>query len=56
MSRTDEFPLGCLRTAFMRLKEKFESTTQAARCEVKLEYEQMKMKVSEDPEVFINNL
>ncbi len=48
--------MGCTRSAFLRLKEKYESTTQHARCEVKLEYESMKMKLSDDPEVFINRL
>ena len=38
------------------LNEKYESKTQHERCEVKLEYESMKMKLSDDPEVFINRL
>ena len=38
------------------MKEKFESTSQDARCEIKLEYESMKMKNNEDPEMFINTM
>ena len=45
MANSDEFPMGCTRSAFLRLKEKYESTTQHARCEVKLEYGYMKMKL-----------
>ena len=56
MARSNDHPQGCFRTAFKKLKEKFESTSQAARCEIKLEYESMKMKTQEDPELFINTL
>ena len=56
MARSNDHPQGCFRTAFKKLKEKFESTSQAARCEIKLEYESMKMKTHEDPELFINTL
>ena len=35
---------------------KFESTSQDARCEIKLEYESMNIRVNEYPELFINNL
>ncbi len=37
LSRSKLFPMGCTYTEFKILKEKFESTTQAARCEVKLD-------------------
>ena len=56
MARSNDHPQGCFRTAFKKLKEKFESTSQASRCEIKLEYESMKMKTHEDPELFINTL
>ena len=56
MERSKDHPQGCFRTAFRKLKEKFESTSQDARCEIKLEYESMKMKSHEDPELFINTL
>ena len=56
MARSNDHPQGCFRTAFKKLKEKFESTSQDARCEIKLEYESMKMKTHEDPELFINTL
>ncbi len=56
LARTDQYPMGCTNTAFSRLKEKFDSTTQAERCEHKLEYESLRMKKEDDPEVFINQL
>ena len=56
MARSNDHPQGCFSTEFKKLKEKFESTSQAARCEIKLEYESMKMKTHEDPELFINTL
>ena len=56
MARSNDHPQGCFRTEFKKLKEKFESTSQAARCEIKLEYETLKMKNNEDPELFINTL
>ena len=56
MARSNDHPQGCFRTAFKKLKEKFESTSQDSRCEIKLEYESMKMKSNEDPELFINTL
>ena len=56
MERSKDHPQGCFRTAFNNLKEKFESTSQDSRCEIKLEYESMKMKSNEDPELFINTL
>ena len=56
MARSNDHPQGYFRTAFKKLKEKFESTSQASRCEIKLEYESMKMKTHEDPELFINTL
>ena len=56
MARSNDHPQGCFRTEFRKLKEKFESTSQASRCEIKLEYESMKMKSNEDPELFINTL
>ena len=56
MARSKNHPLVCFRTAFKKLKEKFEPTSQSARCEIKLEYESMKMKNNEDPELFINTL
>ena len=49
MERSNNHPQVCFRTAFKKLKEKFESTSQDARCEIKLEYESMKMKTHEDP-------
>ena len=56
MERSNDHPQGCFRTAFKKLKENFESTSQAARYKIKLEYESMKMKTHEDPEIFINTL
>ena len=56
MERSNDHPQGCFRTAFRKLKEKFESTSQSERCEIKLEYESMKMKINEDPDLFINTL
>ena len=56
MTRSNDHPQGCFRTSFRMLKEKFESTSQAALCEIKLEYESLRMKNNEDPEFFINTL
>ena len=56
MSRSNYQPQGCFSTSFKKLKEKFESTSQSSRCEIKLEYETLKMKNNEDPELFINTL
>ena len=56
MARSNDHPQCCFRTAFRKLKEKFESTSQSARCEIKLEYESMNMKSNEDPDLFINTL
>ena len=56
MERSKDHPQRCFRTAFKKLKEKFESTSKAERCEIKLEYESLKMKSHEDPETFINTL
>ena len=56
MARSNDHLQGCFRTEFKKLKEKFESTSQDARCEIKLEYESMKMKSHKDPELFINTL
>ena len=39
MERSNYHPQGCFRTAFKKLKEKFESTSQDSLCEIKLEYE-----------------
>ena len=44
MARSNDHPQGFFRTEFKKLKEKFESTSQASRCEIKLEYENLKMK------------
>ena len=56
MERSKDHPQGCFRKSFKKLKGKFESTSQDARFEIKLEYESMKMKRNEDPELFINTL
>ena len=56
MERSNEHPQCCFRTEFNKLKEKFESTSQDSQCEIKLEYETLKMKNNEDPELFINTL
>ena len=56
MERSKDHHLGCFRTEFKKLKENFESTSQDERCEIKLEYESMKMKSHEDPELFINTM
>ena len=49
MARSNDHPQGCFRTEFRKLKENFESTSQVDRCEIKLEYEIMRMKNNEDP-------
>ena len=56
MSISNDHPQGCLRASFRKLKGKFESTSQDSRCEIKLEYESLKVKNNEDPELFINTL
>ena len=56
LARSKLFPLGFTLTAYIILKEKFESTTQADRCEVKLDFESMKIKGSQDPEVFVHRI
>ena len=56
MERSNDHYQGCFRTSFKKLKEKFESTSQDDRCEIKLEYESLKMRNNEDPELFINTL
>ena len=56
ISRSNDHPQGCFRTEFKKLKENFESTSQADRCEIKLEYESLKMRNNEDRELFINTL
>ena len=56
MARSNYHPQGCFRTEFRKLKENFDSDSQDARCEIKLEYESLKMNNNEDPELFINNL
>ena len=44
MEISNDHPQGCFRTAFRKLKEKFESTSHDARCKIKLEYESLKMR------------
>ena len=56
MERSDDHPQGCFRTSLKKIKEKFESTSQYSLCDIKLEYESMKMRNNEDPELFINTL
>ena len=56
MERSTDHPQGCFRKEFKKLKEKFESNSQDAYFEITLEYEYMKMRNNEDPELFINTL
>ena len=49
MTISNDHPQGSFRTAFKKLKEKFESTSQDSLFEIKLEYESMKMSNNEDP-------
>ena len=56
MERSTYHTRGFFSTAFKKLKEKFESTSQDSSFEIKLEYESMKMRNHEDPEIFINTL
>ena len=56
MARSNDHPQGCFRTELRKLKEKFESTSKADRCEINLEYDSMMMKSHEYPELFINTL
>ncbi len=46
LARKPQYPMGFTLTAFKSLKEKYESTTQASRFELKLEYESLKMKAN----------
>lgn len=56
MYRSTYYPKVYLKKYFKRLTEIFESTYQYSKCEIKLEYETMKMKYHDDPEIFINTL
>ena len=56
MARSNDHPQVCFRTSFKKLKENFESISQDAICEIKLEYDSMKMKSNKDPDLFINTL
>lgn len=55
-SKTIEFPSGSENLAWDRLSEKFESTSQASKCQIKSEYEGLVMMVNQDPEIFITDL
>ena len=56
MEILEDHPHGFFRTEFKKLKENFQSTSQDACCEIKLEYESMNMRNNEEPELFINTL
>ena len=55
-SRTVEFEEVCEVTAWNKLKEKFESSSQAAKCNTSREYETLSLRYNEDPEVFITKM
>ena len=56
MERSTDHLQGLFRIAFKELKEKFEYTSQDSHCEIKLEFESMKIRNHEDPEILINTM
>ena len=56
LERYTLFTLVCTNKELNRLKDNFEFTKKYSRCEFKMEFESMKMKGSEDTELFIHNI